>query len=185
MKIQSFLSKSTLIWSPPKISIFILCLCLNKENAIICNLPGLRMRAKQQAGGLFCQLKRGWKMLKERGRWCALLRRRRQRKRWDFSNLLIFFQIILFQCPICNKYPKKGEGLYKHVRSHKMAAPLECTYPGCNAVRGHIILWIQFNMDFFRRQHPRMQCDYTFTATTKKTARRQLAYKAISLSYRY
>ena len=124
-------------------------LSLNKDNAIFCNMPGMRMRPRQWAGVLFCQIKPGWMMLKERGRWCALLRRRRQRKRLDFSNLLIFFQIILFQCPICNKYPKKGEGLYKHVRSHKMAAPLECTYPGCNAVRGHIILWIQFNMDSF------------------------------------
>ena len=86
--------------------------------------------------------------------------------------LVSLFHIILFQCHICNKYPKKGEGMYKHIRSHKLASPLKCGYAGCNAVKWYIqrkkvsVRLHYFIWDNFRRQQRKMLWMFTFSSIT-------------------
>ena len=51
----------------------------------------------------------------------------------------IFFHILVFQCPICKRPLKAREKMAVHVRSHKLKEPLQCNYPGCNAVRHNFL----------------------------------------------
>ena len=48
------------------------------------------------------------------------------------------FHLLVFQCDICKRNLKGKESMAHHVRSHKLDKPLECIYPGCNAVRQYL-----------------------------------------------
>ena len=67
-------------------------------------------------------------------------RRRMEEKEKERLDLLstTFVHILVFQCDICKQNLKRGERMSHHVRSHKVDKPLECIYPGCNAVRQHL-----------------------------------------------
>ena len=64
----------------------------------------------------------------------------KEKERFDLFSW-ISFNKLAFQCQICHKWLKRGEKMSKHIGSHKFETPLECSYPGCNQVRCHIIKW--------------------------------------------